>query len=255
MRKTIYYSDELLDDFSNTNIKRKKLGPKFKYVHKNIFWRAICFFIYFIVAIPLVFIINKILNHQKYKNKKVLKQVKNTGYFIYGNHTSCINDVFSVPYLIFPKRNYVVCNPDATSLPLLRNLVQMLGAIPLANTFKEQKEFINCIEKRINQKQVVTIYPEAHIWPFYTKIRNYTYNSFKYAVKLNKPVFSITTCYQKRKILKRPKIVSYVDGPFYPNQNLSINEASKELRDKVYNVMCERVNTYSTYEYYQYIKK
>ncbi len=253
--KTIYYSDELSNDFANTSIKTKPLGKKFKYVHKNIVWRVLCFLLYYIIAIPLVFIINKLLNHQKFKNKKVLKSVKNTGYFIFCNHSSHINDCFANAYAVALKRNYIVCNPDATSIPMLRNIVQMLGAIPLGSTYDEKKAFIKCINYRIKQKQVVTIFPEAHIWPFYTKIRNYPSTSFKYAVKLNVPSFCITHCYQKRRIIKRPKIVSYIDGPFYINNELNSEEATIDLRNRIYQTMCERAKQHSTYEYYHYEKK
>lgn len=253
--KVIYYSDELNDDFAKTDIKRKPLGAKYKYVHKNILWRAICFIVYYVVAIPLVFLINKIVHHQRIKNKKVLKQAKKSGYFVYGNHTSYLNDCFSVPVMALPKRAYIVCNPDALSIKGIKNIVQMLGAIPLANTLKEHKEMVRCIEQRIKEKQVISIYPEAHIWPYYTKIRPFTSISFKYPVKCNAPVFAITHCFQKRKFSKKPKVISFIDGPFYPNTKLSVNEASEELRNKVYLVMCERAEKNSTYEYIRYIKK
>lgn len=252
--KVIYYTDELNDDFAKTEIQRKPLGVKYKYIHKNTLWRVVCFIVYYVVAIPLVFIINKIVHHQRLKNKKVLKQVKKSGYFVYGNHTSHLNDCFSVPVMALPKRAYIICNPDALSIKGLKNIVQMLGAIPLANTLKEHKEMVKCIEQRIKEKQVISIYPEAHIWPYYTKIRPFTNISFKYPVKCNAPVFAITHCFQKRKFSKKPKIISFVDGPFYPNTELSANEASMELRDKVYQVMCDRAKKYSNYEYIKYVK-
>ena len=34
-RKVIYYKDETNDDFAQLGIKRKPLGEKFEYVHKN----------------------------------------------------------------------------------------------------------------------------------------------------------------------------------------------------------------------------
>lgn len=35
-------------------------------------------------------------------------------------------------------------------------------------------------------------------------------------------------------------MVSYIDGPFYPDINLNKKEAQKKLRDIVYEKMCER---------------
>jgi len=101
------------------------------------------------------------------------------------------------------------------------------------------KNFLNYIEYRTNKKNSITIYPEAHIWPYYTKIRPFKSVSFKYPVKLNKPVFCITNTYQKRNNNK-VQIVSYIDGPFYRNESLQLKEAQEELRNRIYNTMVER---------------
>lgn len=113
---------------------------------------------------------------------------------------------------------------------------------------------INCIKTRINQKKAIMIYPEAHIWPYYTKIRPFNYQSFKYPIKYNKPIFVLTNCYQKRRFFKRPKIKTFIDSPFYPNTSLNELEAAKELRNIAYNIMSDRTSKYSNYEYIKYIK-
>ena len=58
--KTVYYNDLLNDEFSGTKIKRKPLGPRFKYVHKNPFFCFFAFLFYRVVAIPLFFFVSKI---------------------------------------------------------------------------------------------------------------------------------------------------------------------------------------------------
>ena len=252
--KVIYYKDELNDDFANNNINRKPLGKKFKYIHTNIFFRFFEFILYYIIAIPLIYILQKFVSHQKFINRKAFKKAKKDGYFIYSNHTQFMNDAYIGPLSSWPKKCYVITNPDATSIKGIRCLVQSLGAIPLGTTMSENKQMINCINKRISQKKAIMIYPEAHIWPFYTKIRPFPYKSFKYPAKLNKPIFVLTNCYQKRKFSKKPKILTFVDGPFYPNTFLNENESAKILREIAYNTMCNRTKEYSTYEYVKYIK-
>lgn len=253
--KVIYYCDELNDDFANTNIIQKPLGENFKYIHTNLIWKIASFFLYYIIALPIAYATNKFFNHNKVVNKKLLKPYKKTGYFIYANHTQHINDAFCNPTIAFPKKNYVICSPDAFSIPGIKNVVQMLGAIPLPSSLHEYRDYLNWLDEVIKKNNVITIYPEAHIWPYYTKIRPFKSNSFKYPIKKSVPVFSITHCYQKRRFSSKPKIVSYIDGPFYPNSNLSLNEQSDELRNKVYNAMCERSQYHSTYEYIKYVKK
>ena len=250
-----YYEDELNDDFANTNIKQKSLGNGFKYVHKNIIWRFFAFIFYYVIASPLVWLIQKIFTRQKFVNKKAFKQAKNTGYFIYSNHTNYMNDAFIGALSNWPKKCYLIANPDATSIKGIRTLVQMLGAIPLGTTVKESIDMFNCVETRIKQNNAIIIYPEAHIWPFYTKIRPFNYQSFKYPAKYNKPIFVLTNCYQKSRFFKTPKVVTFVDGPFYPNLNLNINDAAQDLRNTAYITMSNRVEEYSTFEFIRYIKK
>ena len=49
------------------------------------------------------------------------------------------------------------------------------------------------------------------------------------------------------------KIISYIDGPFYPDKNLKIKEATEKLRNEVYEQMKERSKN-SNIEYIKYEK-
>lgn len=113
---------------------------------------------------------------------------------------------------------------------------------------------MNAIERRIDHHHPIVVYPEAHIWPYYTKIRPFKSTSFRYPIKYDVPAYCFTTTYQKRKFSKKPKITVYVDGPFYPKQDLHGKEQEIELRNQVYNCMVERSKN-STYEYYKYYKR
>ena len=80
--------------------------------------------------------------------------------------------------------------------------------------------------------------------------------SFKYPVELNKPVFCLTNTYQKYgKNGDKIRIVSYIDGPFYGNKQLgSLKEQKEDLRNRVYECMCERSGN-SNIEIIKYVKK
>ncbi len=253
--KVIYFEDEQNDDFAGTNILRIALGEGFKYIHKNIFFRVFEFVLYYIIAAPLVYLMQKIYSHQKFINRRAFKKAKGTGYFIYSNHTQMLNDAYIGPMATFPKKCFIITGPDATSIKGIRTIVQALGAIPLSCNLHEMKGMLGCIEYRIKHKNAIMIYPEAHIWPYYTGIRPFPYASFKYPAKHNAPIFVLTNCYQKRRFSKKPKILTFVDGPFYPNMELSQTDAAKELREIAYSTMCKRAKEHSTYEYIRYIKK
>ena len=136
----------------------------------------------------------------------------------------------------------------------MKNLVQMLGAIPIPIKRNGMKNFLNTIKKRIKQGHSITIFPEAHIWPYYTKIRPFKSVSFKYPAELNVPVFCATNTYQAYgKNNKKLRIVMYIDGPFLPDMSLSLKERQEDLRNKVYEVMCQRSKN-SNVEVIKYIK-
>ncbi len=128
----------------------------------------------------------------------------------------------------------------------------MSGAMPVPSNIKGLKNFQDSLYRRCKHNAVV-IFPETHIWPYYTKIRPYKETSFRYPSKINAPSFCFTTTYQKHRHSKKPNIIVYVDGPFYPKMDLNIKERETELKNRIHYVM-ELRSTYSNYEYIKYEK-
>ncbi|MCQ2799701.1 MAG: glycosyltransferase [Bacilli bacterium] len=251
-KKTYFYHDEIHDDFAGTNIKTIKIPDNYKYIHKNPFYKVGEFFIN-LIAIPLVYLILKVWYLQKVKNKSVLKEAKKQGYFLYMNHTNYMLDAYNPPVYAFPRRAKIIVNPDAISIKGIGTIVKMLGAIPVPTSLATFKSFKSSIKTFIDKKQVVAIYPEAHIWPYYTDIRPFGNESFHYPVDANAPSFTLTNIYVKRRFSKRPKVVSYFDGPFYPDTSLPRNERIKKLRDEIYESMKKQIESHPKYKYCEYV--
>lgn len=252
-RKVIFYTDELNDEFSTAKIEPRVIDENYKYIHKNPIWNITAYIVQNILSMPIKVLYAKIKFKIKYIGKDKLKKYKNEGYFIYGNHTQAFADTFIPSIANYPKRNYFIVNPENVSMKFLRTIVEMLGAIPIPSNKKAMKNFLEVIENRIERKCSITIYPEAHIWPYYTKIRPFKVVSFKYPVQLSKPSFCITNTYQ-RYDKDKIKIVTYVDGPFFPNKDLTTKEQQQNLRDQIYNKMVERSKN-SNIEYIKYVKR
>lgn len=253
-RKIIYYTDELNDEFSLAEISPRTIDKNYVYIHKSLFKKFTRFFWYRIVFFPIAILYSKIKFHHKVVNQDVIKGYKKSGYFLYGNHTQDIGDAFMVQRINKAKGKYVIVHPNNVSMPVLGKLTPSLGALPLPDDLAAYKNFISAIETRIKQRKCVVVYPEAHIWPFYTGIRPFVDTSFQYPIKLDVPTFCFTNTYQKRRFSKKPKIVTYVDGPFFPNKELTFKEQRADLRNQVYNCMCKRAEN-STVNWIQYIKK
>ena len=176
-KKVFYYKDELNDEFSGIKRKTILVDKNFKYLHKNLLYKFLTFMVYRIIVMPFAFLYLKIKFHIKIENKKVLKSSKNESYFMYGNHTQIPGDGFIPNAINFPKHNAVVVNADNVSLPGTKNIMLMLGAVPIPNDFSGMKNFLDCISYNVKQNKSIVIYPEAHIWPYYTKIRDFKSDS------------------------------------------------------------------------------
>lgn len=253
-RKTILYRDELNDELSGIKRKTIKIDEDYKYIRKSAVWNIFAFIIYRVIMISFAFIYIKLKFQHKVKNKKVLKSAKGSGYFMYGNHALIAGDAFIPNIINFPRKTFMVVHPDNISVKITKLFVEMCGALPVPNTNSAFKNFFQAIENCIDNKCVVQIYPEAHIWPYYTKIRPFKSTSFRYPIKYDVPTYCITNTFHKKRFSRVPKIVTYVDGPFYADKSLPIKEQEKNLRDIIFETMSKR-SEYNSYEYFNYIKE
>lgn len=255
-KRTIYYSDELHEEFSEAEITPRRIDENYPYFHGKL-WDFCSLLIQNVFSMPIKLIYQKAKFHLKYVGREKLKECRKKGYFIYGNHTQPFADTFIPSVANYPHRNFFIVNPANVSMPGLHHLVEMLGAIPIPCDFGGMKHFMKAVEEKIRKNHSVTIYPEAHIWPYYTKIRPFEAVSFKYPVALDVPVYALTNTYhQRKKGSDRVNIITYIDGPFYPDKSLKPKERQQVLRNQVYECMVERSRE-SDYEVicYQKIEK
>ena len=250
-KKVIIYSDELKDEFSPTVLKSVHIGDDYEYIKRTAFKRFTSFFWYYVFAMPLAFIYTRLRFGVRVVGKEKLRAVQG-GYFLYGNHTQPIGDAF-IPHTFDVKRKkHTVVHSGNLRAPILGRITPALGALPLPDTLRAARNFKCAIESVISDGGAVIIYPEAHIWPFYTDIRSFTDESFSYPARLGAPVFCFTNVYKRR--LVGARIITYIDGPFYPSEELSLPERRKALRDRVYNTMKNRAAE-SDFEKIKYIRE
>ncbi len=176
------------------------------------------------------------------------------GCFIYCNHTQPIGDVMFPGFAVFPRRMYTVVSPANLGIPVIGKLLPALGALPTASDLREQREMREAIRTRIEQGRCICIYPEAHLWQWYTQIRPFASAAFHFPVELDVPCYTMVTAYSERKHHKRPRITLYVDGPFYPDESYGKRERRRELEERVRKSM-EKMAQNSTLEYIRYEKK
>lgn len=251
-KKVVYFQDAQKDDFAGFKDKEIKIDENFKYINANWFYKILSFVVNRIIMVPFCFLYGKIKFGFNIKNKHVLKPFRKQGYFMYGNHTLLFGDAFFPHFITAPKKPYIIVNKQ--NVAKAKTLVMMNGALPLPDTIGATKNFLKAIKTHNQNGSPIIIYPEAKIWPYYTKIRNFDEKSFCYPVDYNSPIFCFTTTYTSRRFRKIPKVTIWIDGPFFTDNTKTKQEKKLDLRNQVYNTMNKRSQN-SNYEYIEYVKK
>lgn len=257
----VFYYESEEDDPIKTNEQEKKqevrLPEGYEFIPKNVFVRM-----YSAVLFRIFWVFGQWYERHywqaKFYGREKLKQAKGKGYVVYANHTNPFHDVFG-PAVAADRRIFTIISPVNLKVPGIGKLLPYLGGLPLGKTREEKKAFNEAVDKRLSQKKCLVIYPEAHVWPYATKIRKFPAGdrSFKYAVRNGLPIFTMTTTYHKRKDKKRgdlPRMDVYIDGPFLPNVDKSEDENRADLAKQAYDSMV-KYSKKNTYEYFEYKKK
>lgn len=254
--RVIYYSDPINDDFAGNKIKQKIIDDSYPYERSRL-WRIASHLLYYCIAIPAVAFVCFVVHGFRFKNKKAIRKLK-TGYCLYGNHTHN-SDVFLPPLVAWPKRAYTISSADAVSLGCFSWVTPMLGAIPIPTGMKGMTKFLSAIKKRCEDGNCIGIFPEAHIWPFYTGIRPLQRISFRYPVSWDCPMVVMATTYQRRRLfgilIKKPRRTLYISEPMYPNPDLAQKEAQEELRARAQDFLERMSKEHSDYSYIRYEQK
>ena len=253
-KKTIYYSDELNDDFAPTygKIKPKKITGDYNYLKdKRPLWKFLRFILYRLIATPVAFIFMH-CKGIRIKNRKALKSVKG-GYILYGNHTQMAGDAFTPSLVTFPRRANILVSPDAVSIPIIGKIVPLVCGMPVPGDLAATKNLHKAMENLLKKGQTIVVYPEAHAWPYYNGIRNFSAASFAYPFSFNVPAVGFTVTYRQRKLFKngKPLVTVTVSDPVYPKNC----DGKREMRDKIYCFMKATAERENSYAYINYVKK
>jgi 1-acyl-sn-glycerol-3-phosphate acyltransferase len=225
----------------------------FPYIHRSWAWRAASFLLYYVIALPLVTLFMKAVNGTKYVNRKALRSIRG-GCFLYGNHTHW-SDAFLPHAAAGLKKTYIIASPDAVSIRGIRNIVQMLGAIPVPTHPRALRKFTDAVRVRAKRGGCIAVYPEAHIWPYYTGIRPYPAASFIYPAELGLPAVAMVTVYRQRKKGGKPAHTVIFSDPIHAQPGMTVREAQRYLHQRVYAFMLETAGDPDNYAYMRYEKK
>lgn len=251
-QKKIRYYKSFTDDFTVAKNQDYRIDENYRWIKTDFLSRLKSKLIY-ATAIVVSFVVYRVIKGVKIKGAEKLKPYKNSGVFLFGNHTQPVADVFLPAIAMFPKRIYTVASPANLSIPVIGKILPYLGALPLSNTIKGTVKLKEAIDIRLSENACIVIYPEAHVWEYCDFIRPFPETSFKFPVASGKPSFSVTTTYQKRKFFKKPKITAFIDGPFFVADSGSIKQKTLNLHGRIFEKMKDRSRN-NTCRYIEYKK-
>lgn len=236
--KDVKYYKSFDEDIIYSSNQNYILNSNYKWIHKNVFYKFLSYILYYIfLLVSLIY--SKMFLHVKYKNKKILKG----SYFLYSNHTLQYGDVFNPLITCFPKRPYIVCSPSNLGIPVIGKLLPILGALPIPNNIHDMKKFKDAVIY-YNKKHPIVIYPESHLWPWCTFIRDFNKSAFHFPAEVNSKVFTSTTVFNKK------SVDIYLDEIINKNSD-SKKDLINSLCNEAYETMKKRskLNTYKKIEY------
>lgn len=220
-------------DFVDEVSSKRRIGKDYKYRHKNPLWHACAFILYRMIVFPIAFLYCKIALRQKIIGRKKLKGHRS--YVLYCMHNEPVGDAMTPSQVAFPKKAHVVIHPDNVALPIVGRILPMLGGLPTPTDLGGIRSYIRETSAMLSRGAVITVYPEAHVWPRCTFVRPFRESAFDLAVRSGVASFSVTRVY-KRSRLFGFKCRLYVDGPFYPTAK-SGSVAREELSELVHSSM------------------
>ena len=254
--KVAYYHDELRDDFNELGLDRPKVPEGYKYKRTNPINNFFSAILYHGIAKPCIGLYC-LCHGIKVKGRRNLKELHGSGAFIYSNHVS-ISDVFKfqAKVFFFGRRVNILGYSDTLSMPFVRNLARALGylPLPLKGDLKNMIALGEAFDFYIKKKQYIVIYPEAHIWPYYTHVRPFRNGSFAYPAKCHAPILPVVTTWRKPLIGKVARQTVNILEPIFPREDLDENENKNYLHEECLKAMQSFADNESQYEYIKYVK-
>lgn len=184
------------------------VNEKYKYVSTNTFFRIISWIVYYIIAVPILSILLKLVYDFKIEGKENIKNLQG-GAITVSNHVLVLDCAMVGLAVCGKKKIFYTTQSESFQIPFVRKLIKLLRAIPIPKEVKNKERMVKEISNLLKDNKFVHFYPEAILYPDCNKIRHFKNGAFDLAIKNDVPVVPIVIKFRQpkgiRKILKRKK--------------------------------------------------
>ena len=139
-------------------------------------------FIYYGIAYPILKVLTKIIYDFKIEGQENIENLED-GAISVSNHVLFL-DCAMIGLAFKDKKIYYTTQEESFKIPFVRKLIKLLRAIPIPKGIENKKYFIKAISNLLKERNIVHVYPEASLWPYCQKIRNFKNGAFDMALKI-----------------------------------------------------------------------
>ena len=218
-----------------------KIDENYEYVPKGILFSIFSNLLYYGIAYPILTVLTKLVYNLKIEGRENIKNLK-SGAITVSNHVLVL-DCAMVGLACRFKKIYYTTREGSFKIPFVRKLIKLLGAIPIPQNIINKKNFMKQIEELLHNNKIIHLYPEAALWPYCSKIRNFKDGAFHIAVQNDVPIVPMVFKFNEptgiRKIFKKKKDVTLtILKPIYSeNTYIDKKEKVENLKQAIHQAM------------------
>lgn len=237
----IYNENEHIIDMEAWEPLDFKIDESYKYVPKSKIFEKCSHLLYYGVAVPVLYVLTKVIYDLKIEGKEHLRDLEG-GAVSVSNHVLFL-DCAMVGLAMDDKKIFYTTLEDSFKIPVVRKLIKLLRALPIPKENKNKPHFMNAVDEILQNGDVVHFYPEASLWPYYDKIRNFKTGAFRFAIRNDVPIIPMVFTFRRpgvirRRFKKKPDVTLTILEPIKGDGN---NEDTRQkinsLRREVYEAM------------------
>lgn len=206
-------------------------------LRKGIPLRLLSVFVYYLAAIPLLWLFLSFGVGVRIRNRKAIRQLRRLrrrrGAVTIANHVHTLDSAM-VGLAAFPRKPVFTSLSENFRLPFAGPLVGLLGSVPVPETLLENRIFFYELSKLLRNGRFIHIFPEGELVRNDSALRPFKKGAFRLAVDAQVPIVPIAVSIRERRpglrwLLRKHYVRVTVGRPLEPELYLTKREAAERL--------------------------
>lgn len=234
-----------MDEHKRELVARSKNGKTIrKKIAQPIWKRMLSFLVYFLIAVPVLWVYIILFRGVRIKNRKRLTKLK-SGAVLVSNHVHTLDSAMN-GIAAFPKKPVFTGISANFKLPVAGLLVSILGTVPVPETLDEMKVFFLELVRQARRGRFVHFFPEGELVKYDESIRPFKRGAFQIAEEARVPVVPIGISFHEKKsifpLFSPNKVILNIGEPIYPDIFKLKKESIQSLHEATWESMVDLIH-------------